>query len=129
MGIMQTINKVIGNKIADQTKPKTTIILLSAACCMPGMAGFDAQAEKIVRQAIIETGADVRFETVPATKAFFSGRLRKIINELMVMANQGKMGVPAIIINGEVVSYGVPTLETMKETLNKLRSRNEQRFT
>lgn len=113
--------KNIKNKMKNQNKPKTTIIMLSAACCMPGMAGFDAQAEKIVRQAITETGIDARFETVPATKAFFSGPLRKIINELMTMTNQGKIGVPAIIINGEVVSFGVPNLETMKETLNKLK--------
>lgn len=120
MKIMQTIRK-IGDKMADQTKPKTTIIMLSATCCMPGMAGFDAQAEKIVRQAITETGIDARFELVPVTKAFFSGALRKVINELMVKQNQGKIGVPAIIINGEVVSYGIPTLEAMKETLNKLK--------
>lgn len=51
---------------------------------------------------------------VPATQAFFSGSLRKVINELMLMSNQGKLGTPAVLINGEVVSYGVPTLETIK---------------
>lgn len=105
--------------MTNQNQPKLTIIILSAACCMPGMAGFDKQAEKIIKQAMTETGINARFEIIPATKAFFSGTLRKVINELMVMSNQGKMGAPAILINGEVISYGVPTLEVMKEALNK----------
>lgn len=119
MKILETINKMVGRKMTNQNQPKLTIIMLSAACCMPGMAGFDEQAEKIIKQAMTETGINARFEIVPATKAFFSGTLRKAINELMVMSNQGKMGTPAILINGEVISYGVPTLEVMKEALNK----------
>lgn len=118
MGITQAINK-IGNKMTNQDEPKTTIIMLSAACCIPGMAGFDTQAEKVIRQAMSETGVNARLETVPATKAFFNGHLKKVINELMVMSNQGKIGTPVILINGEVISYGVPTLEKMKEALAK----------
>lgn len=113
------------NKMTNQDQPKPTIIMLSAACCMPGMAGFDAQAEKVIRQAMSETGVNARFEIVPATKAFFSGALRRVINELMVMANQGKMGAPAVLINGEVVSYGVPTLEIMKEALSKFKEEKQ----
>ncbi len=100
---------------------KPTIVMLSAACCIPGMAGFDTQAEKVIQQAITETGVKARFETVPATKAFFSGHLRKVINELMVMSEQGKIGTPAILINGEVISYGVPTLKAMKDALSKFK--------
>lgn len=118
---MQVFNKITGNKMANQDKPKITIIMLSAACCMPGMAGFDAQAEKVIRLAISETGVDARFEMVPATKAFFNGSLKKVINELLVMNSQGKIGVPAVLINGEIVSYGAPTLEIMKEALNKFK--------
>lgn len=105
--------------MTSHNQPHLTIIMLSTACCMPGMAGFDKQAEKIIKQAIIETGINARFEVIPATKAFFNSTLRKAINELMVMSNQGKMGAPAVLINGRVISYGVPTLETMKEALNK----------
>lgn len=121
MRILENINKAIGNKMSKQEKPKVTIIMLSAACCIPGMAGFDTQAEKIIKQAMSETGIGARFETVPATKALYIRPLRKIINKLMVMANQGKIVAPAVIINGEVVSYGVPTLKVMKEALDKFK--------
>ena len=93
--------------------------MLSAACCIPGMANFDKQAEQVIKQAIAENKVNARFEIVPATKAFFSGALKKVINELMVMANQGKIAAPAILINGEVVSYGVPTVEVMKKAIDK----------
>lgn len=95
--------------------------MLSAACCLPGMAGFDEQAKKIVEQALAETGANAQLKVVPATTAMFGGGIpRKVLNELMMMFNQGKMGAPAILINGEVISYGIPTLEKMKEVLNQL---------
>ncbi len=116
MKILETINNAV-----NPTDSRPTIIMLSAACCIPGMAGFDTQAEKVIHQAMTETGVEARFEVVPATKAFYSGALREVLNELMVLANQGKIGTPAILINGEVVSYGVPTLEVMKEALVKLR--------
>jgi len=121
MRIIETINKMI--------KPdpsKTTVVMLSAACCIPGMAGFDEQAKKIVEQAIIETGANAQLKVVAATTAMFGGGVsRKVMGELMTMFNQGKMVAPAILINGEVISYGVPTLDLMKETLNKLPKKNK----
>jgi len=43
----------------------------------------------------------------------------------MAMFDQGKIRAPAILINGEVVSYGVPTLEKMKEALNKFPKQNK----
>lgn len=96
------------------------IIILSGACCIPSMAGFDKQAQEIVQKAIFETGVEAQVKIVPATTAIFGGGVpKKVTGELMAMFNQGKMGAPAILINGEVISYGVPTLEKMKEALNK----------
>jgi len=99
---------------------KTTVVMLSATCCIPSMAGFDDQAKEIIEQAIIETGANAQLKVVSATSAMFGGGVpRKVMGELMDMFNQGRMSTPAILINGEVISYGVPTLEIMKEALNK----------
>lgn len=110
----------------NQDKPKTTIIMLSAACCIPSMTVFDDQAKKIIEQAIIETGADAQLMVVPATTAMFGGGIpRKVMGELMAMFNQGKIGGPPILINGEVISYSVPTLEKMKEALNKFPRKNK----
>jgi len=83
--------------------------MLTAKDSIPGMATFDDQTERIIKQAISETGVVARFEIVPATKAFFSGALKKVMNELMVMANQGKMGAPTVLIDGQIISYGIPT--------------------
>ena len=75
---------------------------------------------KIIEKAIAETGVDAQVKIVPTTTAMFGGGVpKKVMGKLMAMFNQGKMGAPAILINGEVVSYGVPTLEVMKETFNK----------
>ncbi|MCL4416862.1 MAG: hypothetical protein M1365_09225 [Actinobacteria bacterium] len=118
---------MVNQKTTKQNQIELTIVMLSAACCMPGMTVFDEQAERIIRQALSETGIDARLEIIPASKAFFSGAFKKIMNELMVMMNQGKIGAPAILINNQVISYGVPALEIMKEALYRFdKERKEQ---
>ena len=121
MKILETVNKIV--------KPhssKATVIMLSAACCIPSMAPFDDRAKKIIEQAILETGIDAQFKLVPATTAMFGGGIpRKVMGELMSMFNQGKVTGPVILINGEVVSYSVPALETMKAALSKLSGKNK----
>ena len=93
------------------------LVIISAACCFPGMGTFDEQARTVIDQAISETGVEVTVTLVPATTAMVV--FNKVIRELMAMYGQGKLGAPAILINGEVVSYGVPQIEDMKAVLRK----------
>lgn len=114
MKILETINKVI-----NPNPLQLTVVMISGACCIPGMAAFDCQAKSIIEQAISETGVNAQLKIIPATTAMYGGVSRKIIGELMAMFNTGKVGMPAILIAGEVISYGVPKLEDMKDALNK----------
>lgn len=93
------------------------LIMISAACCFPGMGAFDEQALRVIEQAISETGVEAKVTVVPATTAMVA--FNKVIRELMAMYGQGKLGAPAILINDEVVSYGVPQIEEMKAVLRK----------
>lgn len=93
------------------------VIIISAACCVPGMEVFDEQARKVIDQAISETGIEAEVTLVPATTAMFA--FNQVIRKLIVMQGEGKLGVPAILIEGEVVSYGVPRIEDMKAALKK----------
>lgn len=93
------------------------VVIISASCCIPGMAAFDEQARKVVEQAIAETGVAARVEVMPATKAYFGGAPKEVMARLMSDSNQGKLSVPAILLNGKDVSYGVPELEDLKAAL------------
>lgn len=95
----------------------TGVVIVSASCCIRGMEAFDEQAERIVREAATKSGVPVRVEVLPVTKAMFGGLPRKVIDELMARANAGEMPVPAVLVDGVVVSYGVPTLEKMESAL------------
>lgn len=96
---------------------KMNVVIISAACCVPGMDAFDNQARKVIDQAISETGIEAKVTLVPATTAMFA--FNKVIRELMVMQGNGKIGVPAVLIEGEAVSYGVPQIDDMKAALKK----------
>ncbi len=93
------------------------LVIISAACCIPGMGAFDEHARRVIDQAILETGAKTTVTLVPVTTAMVA--LNKVVPELLTMYSQGKLGLPAVLINGEVVSYGVPEIEDMKAALRK----------
>ena len=93
------------------------IVIISAACCMPGMAPLDEQARRIVEQAISETGVEAQVKIMPATTAFFGGVPRQIMAELVNLSQSGRLGVPAVLINGKAISYGVPEIEVIKAAL------------
>ncbi len=69
------------------------VIIISGSCCIPGMAPFDEQAKRVVEQAASEA-------------------------EVITEFNQsGRMPLPAVLINGKIVSYGVPQVEDIKKAL------------
>lgn len=105
------------NFLRKDANQNVNIVILSAACCMPGMAPLDEQARRIVEQAIAETGVRAQITIMPATKAFFGGVPRQIMVELINRAQSGQLPAPAVLINGKPVSYGMPELENFKSAL------------
>ena len=93
------------------------IVIISGSCCIPGMAAIDEQARRIVEQAISETGIEARVKMMPATTAYFGGAPREVIAKLINDSQAGQLGLPAILINGKAVSYGMPKGEDIKSAL------------
>jgi len=81
------------------------------------MAPLDEQARRVVEQAIAETGVAARLTIMPATTAYFGGVPKEVMARLMSDSESGRLGVPAILVNGGAVSYGVPTVEQIKSAL------------
>ena len=111
----------------EKEEGKIIVVILSGACCLPGMAAFDEQAKRVIEQAIKETSVNAEIKLIPATTAMFGGAVPKHVmtNLMSKFSRDETVGVPAILIKKEVVSYGVPTLEAMKEALNKFSKDNE----
>jgi hypothetical protein len=99
---------------------KMIVGILSSACCYPGMAAFDEQAKKVIEQAIEETGVEAEIKIILGSTALYGGAVPKhVMADLMNKFSRRETTGPAILINGEVISYGVPRLEDMKATLKK----------
>lgn len=105
-------------------------MIITGSCCIPGMQPFDAQARRVVEQAIAESGVAAELRDLPASNAMFGGAPRDVMARLLAMLNEeGRIGLPAVLVDGEVVSYGVPTVEAVRVTLLKAaapRRANEQ---
>ena len=101
---------------------RVAIAIITGSCCNPHMPPFDAEAKRVVDQALSETGMAAEVHEVPATRAFFGGGpLRTVLLEVMRLMNEeGTVGLPAVVVDGQVVSYGVPTVETMKAALLRI---------
>ncbi len=106
------------------------VVIITGSCCIPGMQPFDAQARRVVEQAIAESGVAAELRDLPASNAMFGGAPRDVMARLLAMLNEeGRIGLPAVLVDGEVVSYGVPTVEAVRVTLLKAaapRRANEQ---
>ncbi|VVB60520.1 Uncharacterised protein [uncultured archaeon] len=102
------------------SKKELNIVILSGACCIPGMAPLDKQARSVVEKAISETKIAAKVELVPVSTAYFGGMFKEITGKLMSDYNKsGSVGLPAILIDNKVVSYGVPKIGTIKSALLK----------
>jgi hypothetical protein len=93
------------------------ILIVSAACCYPGMAVFDEQAKKIIEQAANELGIKAEVKIIPGATAIYGGVVpRPVLNKLMSRFSRNETG-PAVVINDEIVAYGVPQSEEIKTVL------------
>ncbi|MCX9012765.1 MAG: hypothetical protein OIN66_16810 [Candidatus Methanoperedens sp.] len=102
------------------------VIIISGSCCIPGMAPFDEQAKRVVEQAISETDIKAQVKVVPASTAFFGAVPKEVMAKIMTELNQsGRMPLPAVLINGRIVSYGVPQVEDIKTALLQTKDTKE----
>lgn len=99
------------------------ILIISASCCYPGMATYDEQAKVVIEQAIRETGVTADVQIIPGATAIYGGVVPKsVMNKLLSKFSRNETG-PAIIIGGEIISYGVPQLEDIKAIIKKSTSK------
>ncbi len=105
----------------DQPPAAITVLIVSGACCIRGMAPLDQKTREVVDQAMAEVGVSARVTVMPATTAYFGGIPRAVMARLVAGANQGRMPVPAVLVNGVMVSLGVPTVEQVKVALIEAR--------
>jgi len=94
------------------------VIIIIGSCCIPGMAPFDEQARHVVEQAVSETDIKAQIKIIPASTAFFGSVPKEVMTKIIAEFNQsGRMLLPAVLINGKIVSYGVPQVEDIKTAL------------
>lgn len=94
------------------------VVIITGSCCIPGMRPFDEQAHGVVRQAIAESGVSAQVKELPASSALFGAAPKTVVAELVRMLNEGgRIGLPAVLVNGTVVSYGVPAVEAVTAAL------------
>lgn len=94
------------------------VVIITGSCCIPGMRPFDEEAHRVVRQAIAESGVTAQVKELPASSAMFGAAPKTVVAELVRMLNQGgRIGLPAVLVNGTVVSYGVPAVEAVTAAL------------
>ncbi len=112
-----------------EPKPKATkseeviILLVSGGCCIPGMAALDQQAQQIIDQALRETRIAAQVRTLPVSSALQGGIPAEILKETGLAINPANlMRLPALLINGKLISFGVPELEQVKSALRLTQS-------
>jgi hypothetical protein len=80
------------------------------------LAAADERARRVIEEAASQVGVKVQLEVMTMTSAYYSAP-RDVRRRLMGEFAGGGINVPAILIGGKAVSYGVPSLEAMKAAL------------
>jgi len=94
------------------------VLIITGSCCIPGFAPFDEQARQAVKQAIAETGTDAQVREISASSAIYGAVPRSLIAQWFQSANSGQMPLPAVLVNGNVASTGIPAnIEAIKSAL------------
>jgi len=94
------------------------VVIISGSCCIPGMAPMDERARRVVDQAILETGVNARVGTLPATTAMAGGVPQQVFSQLVLRFSQsGQVGLPAVLVDGKAVSFGLPEVAKVKAAL------------
>lgn len=100
------------------------VIIISGSCCNPGMASLDDLAKAVVEQAIAKAKVNAVVKTITATSAYSGGIPRDIVVKILARGSELGMNMfPAVMVDGEVVSHGVPNVDEMVAFLSK---RNEK---
>jgi hypothetical protein len=101
------------------------VLIISGSCCFPNMAPLDELAQRVTDQAVAKAGVKAHVRTITATSAYYGGVPKETINRIMMGNNTpGTMPFPVILVNGEVVSYGVPEPD---ELVRALRQKQEEK--
>lgn len=103
------------------TSPSEVVILLiSGSCCFPGMATLDQQAQQIIHQALAETHLTAQVRTMPIRSVVQGGMPTEVLNELKgSLQPTNLMRLPALLINGKLISLGIPELDQVKLALTQ----------
>lgn len=102
-----------------EPKQEAIILLISGACCMPQLAGLDQQAQQIIHQALKETSISAQIRTVTISSVAQGGVPAEIVKEIQdSIGPNNPLRLPALLINGKFVSFGVPKLNQIKSALS-----------
>ncbi len=100
------------------------ILLVSGSCCMPWMAVRDQQAQQVIQQALAETQVAAVVKVLPVSSALQGGIPPEILKGMDLQAQRANLArLPALFINGKLLGFGIPELETVKSVLLALKEK------
>jgi hypothetical protein len=106
---------------ASNSPSEVVILLVSGSCCVPQLAVRDQQAQQIIQQALAETGTPAQVRTLTASSAVRGGISSEVLHSIGVAIDGSNiMRLPAVLINNQLISLGVPQLDVIKTALKSV---------
>jgi len=100
-----------------------TVVIVSGACCFPPLRTLDEQARRIVEAAIATTGVPARIVPMSSSQAYYGGLPKAIAEEGRRKKEEIGIAIfPVVLVNSELVSYGVPSPDAVVDALRRAAS-------
>lgn len=95
-----------GNAAAEGSAPAPEILVITGSCCDPAAKPFDERAHRVVAEVLAENGLRAEVRTVSATDAMAGELSAGLLAELRERMLAGAVRLPAVLVDGELVSSG-----------------------
>lgn len=110
-----------GDDAAGAVSRPPTIVLVSGACCFPPLRALDAEARRVITSAIDSSGVSARVVEMSSSQAYYGGLPRELAEAGRKRRDEvGIAMFPTVLVDLEVVSYGVPTVDVMVGALERV---------
>jgi len=100
------------------TSEEAIVLIVSGTCCFPQLSALDQQARQIIEKALKETGIPAQVRTVTASSAVRGGIPFEVLQSTGLASEVSNiMRLPAVLINNQLISFGIPNLDAIKNAL------------
>ncbi|MCX6155341.1 MAG: hypothetical protein NT007_14400 [Candidatus Kapabacteria bacterium] len=107
------------NNINQNQEDMQNILIVKSGCCSKLAKDAESAMKNMINRAVEESGTKAKVTELIASMSMLESLNKKNYDEVMDLMRNGKQILPVFAVNGEIISYGIPSFDTLLNALTK----------